>query len=348
MRRETDLPEPPDQKPVKGLQIWRWIVAIALVIGLGYAAFYVPIPIFYAYLPGPVRDVEELVEVQGADTYSSEGQLYLTTVSVDLDVTFADWISALIDPNSTIVMKEDVTQGRSLEEMNRENRLEMAASKQSAEEVALSALGLAAPTGDGVRIEQVVKGSPADGVLKAGDEIIEVDGVRTLTSCQVGGEIDKHEPDERLFFSIERDGKERTASVELASNPNDPEEPFVGIRMKDVNFEFDPGVEIDFKTGRIAGPSAGMMFALALYDRLTPEDLTGGRPIAGTGTIACDGGVGPIGGIEQKVAGAEAEGAEVFLAPTANFADAKKAADSMEVVSVSNFQEALDYLEGLD
>jgi PDZ domain-containing protein len=348
VQRETDLPEPPGQKPVKGLQLWRPLVGLGLVVGLGVAAFEVPIPIFYAYLPGPVRDVERLVEVEGADTYSSEGQLYLTTVSVDVEVTFVDWVSSLVDPHRMIVMKEDVTGGRSLEEVEQQNRIDMQASKHDAEAVALSALGLAAPTGDGVRIDRAVPGSPAQDVFQKDDEIFEVDGVRTLTTCQVGAEIDKHEPGERLFFTIKRDGERRTVSVEAAPNPEDPEAPFIGIEMRDVNFEFDPGLEIDFRTGRIAGPSAGLMFALALYDRLTPEDLTGGRAIAGTGEIACDGGVGAIGGIGQKVAGAEAEGAEVFLAPAGNIEEARAVADDIQVIAVSNFQEALESLEGLE
>jgi PDZ domain-containing protein len=89
------------------------------------------------------------------------------------------------------------------------------------------------------------------------------------------------------------------------------------------------------------------MFSLGLYDLLTPDDLTSGRRIAGTGTIGCDGGVGPIGGIEQKVAGAEHKGAEIFLAPQANADSAKAVAEDIHVVSVSTFQDALDYLEGL-
>jgi PDZ domain-containing protein len=115
--------------------------------------------------------------------------------------------------------------------------------------------------------------------------------------------------------------------------------------MTDVNFEFDPDVEVDLDTGEIGGPSAGLMFALGLYDNLTPEDLTGGKQIAGTGTIQCGGSVGPIGGIEEKIAGAERAGAELFLAPAADADAAKKAAHDLTVVSVASFDDAVDYLE---
>jgi Lon-like protease len=114
-----------------------------------------------------------------------------------------------------------------------------------------------------------------------------------------------------------------------------------------VNRRFDPGLAVEFATGKIGGPSGGLMMTLALYDQLTPDDITGGRTVAGTGTIACDGGVGAIGGIEQKVAGAEEAGAEIFLAPAANVPAARKVARDIEVVSISTFDEALRYLEGL-
>jgi len=99
-------------------------------------------------------------------------------------------------------------------------------------------------------------------------------------------------------------------------------------------------------SGQIGGPSAGLMWTLGLIEELTPGDLTDGRTIAGTGTIAPDGTVGPIGGIEEKVVAAERAGATVFFAPDQDAAAAEKVADHIVVVPVSNFQEAVDYLEG--
>jgi len=108
-------------------------------------------------------------------------------------------------------------------------------------------------------------------------------------------------------------------------------------------------VDIEFGPGEGAGASAGLRFALQIYDRLTLDDLTNGRQIAGTGEIGCDGGVGPIGGVEQKVAGAAREGAEIFLAPTLNAEAARAAAgDDIQIVSISTFSDAVEFLEGLD
>ncbi|MFN2489829.1 MAG: PDZ domain-containing protein [Actinomycetota bacterium] len=318
---------------------------VVIATALLFAAFSVPIPILYAYLPGPVRDVEQLVEVSEARTYSSEGSLYMTTVSVE-KVTLAEAVLSLIDPHTALVSREQVTGGRSLRELQRSQRVQMAASKQHAREVALSALGLGEPSGDGARIVGIVDGSPADGVLAEGDVIASIDDRAVETTCDVGEAIDAVDIGEAIELGLRRDGDLRTVVLETAPNPSDRTASYVGVAMEDVNYRFDPGVEVDFETGRVAGPSAGLMFTLALFDRLTPEDLTGGRRIAGTGTIDCDGGVGPIGGIEQKVAGAEAEGAQVFLAPIANAEDAEAAAGEMEIVPVSTFDDALDYLEG--
>lgn len=328
-------------------RLWRIVVVVVVVIALIGVAFLVPIPLFFAYLPGPVQELEGLVTVDGATTYSSEGTLYLTTVSVDTEVTFAEWVVALIDSTEQIVSRESVTGGESLDELRRQQREEMTDSKTSAEIVALGALGIATPEGDGARIDGLVQDTPAARLLHEGDVIRSIDGEEISTLCEVGRAVGAHEPGEDVRVTVLRDGATRTITLEAADNPNLPGRAFLGIAMSP-DFEFDAGLDIDFRTGRIAGPSAGLMFSLALYDRLTPDDLTNGREIAGTGTINCDGSVGPIGGIRQKVAGAEEQGADVFIAPIANADDARAVAGDIEVVAVETFQDALDYLSAVE
>ena len=172
-------------------------------------------------------------------------------------------------------------------------------------------------------------------------------GSRSRPTCEVGAVIGTHDTGEKVEVTVTRDGRERTFEIEVERNPLDGSPAFIGVQMETIDFSFEPGVRIDFKTGEIAGPSAGLMLALALYDRLTPEDLTDGRQIAGTGTLECDGGVGPIGGIQQKVAGAEKAGAEIFLAPLSNVEEARGAAGDIEIVPISTFSDAIEYLGGL-
>lgn len=338
---DWDLPEPPIA-PVSGGSSWRVAAAMFVAAVLVVSAFTVPIPVFFLYVPGPVRDVQGLVTVEDAKTYSSEGRLYLTTVSIDTTVTLVDVLEAAFDPHMDVVMKEDVTQGQTLREVREQAEDDMRQSKQAARQTAFSALGLRA--GEGARVLETVAQSPAAALLQEGDRVVAVDGRDTTTACDVQQAIARHAAGEVVRMTVVRDGDRRAIPIETIDHPQQEGAAFVGITMADV-----PGdsIGVRFKTGDIAGPSAGLMFSLALYDRLTPDDLTHGRKIAGTGEIFCGGVVGPIGGIEEKVAGAEDEGAEIFLAPEANFEAAQGAAEDIEVVSVRTFSDAVEYLEGL-
>ncbi|MGH2698985.1 MAG: YlbL family protein [Actinomycetota bacterium] len=349
MQSQTEIRDQPPEgpPPPQGARSrWRPLVSALVLALLVLASFRVPIPVFFAFEPGPARDVEDLVEVSGERTYSSDGSLFLTTVRVDTQVTVADWFRAAIDPAKRIVSREEVTGGQSYEEQEKLQREEMEISKQQARVVALGALGYPAPGGDGAEIVGVDQQAPAGGALKENDLIVEVNGEPVKTTCDASEKIGEVEPGDEVQLGVMRDGERETFTLNTARNPQNPGKAYVGVFMTNKGFDFDPGVDVSFDTDNIGGPSAGLMFTLALYDQLTPDDLTGGREIAGTGTIGCGGEVGAIGGIEQKVAGAEAEGAEVFLAPAGNYDAAVAAADHIRVVEVADFNDALHYLEG--
>ncbi|MDQ4026182.1 MAG: PDZ domain-containing protein, partial [Actinomycetota bacterium] len=246
------------------------------------------------------------------------------------------------DPARDVVMKEEVTGGQSLDAVRKQAEADMTASKQAARKTALSALGI--PAGDGARVVRTYDGTPAEKALRKGDVVVGVDGARISSTCDVSEAFTGRRAGDVVRLTVLRDGHRRTIPIETIEHPAQPGAAFVGFEMTDV---LGDSVDVDFKTGEIAGPSAGLMFTLALYDRLTPDDLTAGHKIAGTGTIACGGVIGMIGGIEEKVAGAEEQGAEIFLAPEGNFAAAAGVADEIEVVSVATFDDAVEYLEGL-
>ncbi|MFN2587633.1 MAG: PDZ domain-containing protein [Actinomycetota bacterium] len=339
---DRHLPVPPGVTPVRGTSPVRLIVTAVVAAALVIATFVVPIPVFFLYVPGPVRDVGKLVEVDGAKTYSSEGQLFLTTINIQTTVTLFDVVTAAFDPASDVVMKDEVTQGQSIEDVRKQAEADMLASKQAARKTALGAIGI--PAGEGARVVNTYDGTPAEDALRKDDVVVAVDGRAITSTCDVVDAFSERSAGDVIRMTVLRAGRRRTIPIETIEHPAQPGAPFVGFEMVDV-----PGdtVDVTFKTGEIAGPSAGLMFTLALYDRLTPDDLTGGRKIAGTGTIACGGVVGMIGGIEEKVAGAEEQGAEIFLAPEGNYAAAVEIADEMEVVSVGTFDDAVEYLEGL-
>ena len=347
MQSQTEIQSQPPQGPPPSSRLrwnWRPLVALLLLVLVFLVATRVPIPIFYAFEPGPARDVEDLVDVSGERTYSSDGSLFLTTVRVDTQVTAADWVRAAFDPAKRVVSREEVTGGMSFERQEELQLREMEASKEQARLVALSELGYPAP--EGAEIVGVDEGAPAGSVLQEDDVIVEVNGEPVETTCDASLGIGELEPGDQAELVVLRDGEQESFTLNTTGHPQDPGTAYVGVEM--TNKDYDPGVEVEFDTENIGGPSAGLMFTLALYDQLTPDDLTGGREIAGTGTIGCGGEVGAIGGVEQKVAGAQAQGAEVFLAPSGNFDQARAAADDIRVVEIANFSDAVDYLEGRD
>jgi len=133
--------------------------------------------------------------------------------------------------------------------------------------------------------------------------------------------------------------------VPTIASEDKPVRPIVGLSLEE-RAKFDVTVEIGLKD--VGGPSAGLMFALGIIDKLGRESLTGGRAIAGTGEITAEGVVGPIGGIPQKMLGARESGATVFLVPADNCEEAKKARhDGLQLVKVGTLKEALDALKAL-
>jgi PDZ domain-containing protein len=339
---------PPDSdrspRPLRNQRNWVAAAVVLAVLLAGVVSFTVPIPIFYTQLPGPIRDVEGLVQVEGRRTYSSEGRLYMTTVTFDTRVTLVDWVVAALDPRKAVVDRDQITQGMSFEEIERLQIEEMKVSQSAAEVVAATALGSPVPSGDGAYVESVVQ-EPAKGRLRAGDRIVGIDGAEVATICDLYRLLGEREPGDEVDVEVMRGNRGQTYRLETASNPLDPGRAVIGIVPRS-DYEFAPGFEVEFDTGRVAGPSAGLMLSLGLYDKLTPDDLTRGQSIAGTGTITCDGSVGPIGGIEQKIAAAEAVGAEVFLAPAANAPAARSVAEGIEIVEIETFDDAVEYLEG--
>ena len=249
-----------------------------------------------------------LVHVTGHPVYGSAGKLIMTTVAYR-PLTPVRALIAWLDPNQTIVPRDQlVSPGETPTQEHQRSLSEMDSSKIDAASVVLRTLGLDSPTpSGGGLIESVVPTCPAEGKLFAGDLIHEVDGTAVGNAKQVSNAIDAIPADRAMTFTISAAGE--THNVTLTRKVcAGSDRPLIGISTVD-DFPFS----ISIASGDIGGPSAGMMYALALYDLLTPRDLTGGRTIAGTGTIDLNGKVGPIGEVGEKVVAAERAVADVFL-----------------------------------
>ena len=314
-----------------------WVVLGALVV----LAVTASLP-WYAVGPGPARAVQPLIRFDDHRRFGSDGVFVLTSIGYT-QLTGLDLLLAWLDPERDVVPRSELYPPGETRQQERVRSIsQMDTSKLDAASVVLRELaGYPKHHGDGVLIESVVPGCAADGELFPGDRILAIDGAPIGSYREASRAIEAAPSGTMLTFDVSVDGKPETAR--LVRQPcGGSEEPLVGVRMIN-SFPFDVAIS----SGEIGGPSAGLMWALGLYDLLTPGDLTGGRTIAGTGEITLDGTVIPIDGVDKKVAGAADAGATVFLVPEGNLAEARAGGDhGLQLVPVASFDDALAYLEG--
>jgi PDZ domain-containing protein len=311
------------------------LVAVVLALNL----YQLPV---VALSPGPAEDVLSRTKVQGsAHVYDSGGKLYLTSVGIDDNVRFFEAILDLANRDVQLRPRRDVyPEGESTQRVNQQNAADMDQSKLLATVVALRLAGRRVDPA-GVEIVDVRPGAPADGKLRAGDRLERADGRAVTNIQQLQALIRNHRPGEVLALGVKRGDADLPVRVPVAIDDGQPR---IGVVLREVYGRLPIQVSID--TENIGGPSAGMMFALSIYDKLTQGDLTGGRRIAGTGQIAEDGSVVPIGGIAEKLVGARRQGATVFLLPRGNCREASAHPPrGLLLVPVSNVREALAYLQ---
>jgi Lon-like protease len=311
------------------------LTLVALVLALNF--YRLPV---VALTPGPMEDVLARVKIHGQRDYDSKGKLYLTSVGVDDNVRFYEALLDLANRDVQLLPREQVfPDGGTAEEIDHENVALMDQSKETAKVVALRELGYdVEPTG--VVVTETVPGAPADGRLEAGDRIVAVDERGVTSTEQVRKAITRHEVGERVAFRIERDRATKEVAVEVQAAEGQPR---VGVVLRDLFHDLP--VEVNIETENIGGPSAGLMFSLSIVDKLTSQDLTGGRRIAGTGAIELDGSVLPVGGVAEKLVAVDRQGVSIFLIPSGNCGDVRgRVPDGLRLVKVSSLQEALRFL----
>lgn len=317
----------------------RGLMAGALAGAVTVGSFTLRLPLLIV-APGPARNAAEVVKIEGAPTFSSEGSFLITTVTI-ADASLVDALRGWASAEVSVVPRSAIyPPGTTREELDRETATQMDDSQLNAAVAALRALGYELPR-DGALIRATVRGLPAARELRAGDVIVAIDGRAVATPEDASAMISARRPGETLRMTVRRDGETRDFEVRVAQSKA-LNKPVIGVQIiQSHRLPF----EITIEAGEIGGPSAGLTFALTIVDLLSPEDLTHGRTIADTGTIDSSGNVGPIGGISQKVAAARKLGARVFLVPSKQLAEARAAAPpDMIVIGVSTLREALDAL----
>lgn len=300
------------------------VVAVPLLLLLFAAAAFVPLP-FATYGPGLTvnvlaeEDGEEIVQVSGHRSFHDDGELRMTTVYVSLpgaDKGLLDLIGTWLDPDKAVYPYDAVYEKNETVEQSRiSGAIDMVTSQDVAIAVALEELDYEVEPA--VMAAYVAPDSPAEGRIKVRDLFLAVNGTKVTTPDELVAAVQATPRGDDVTLDILRDGEPRT--IELKPQIADGE-PRIGVSAgTGFRFPFQVSVDVDPEIG---GPSAGLMFALGIYDTLTPGSMTGGRDVAGSGTIARDGSVGPIGGIQQKIAAARRDGAELFLVPADNCAEA--------------------------
>lgn len=337
---------------------WMLIASAATTLVLIAVAFFMPVP-FVKLAPGPTfnvigeEDGRPVIEISGTQTYPVTGTLDMTTVLESGGprggLTFVDAIASWMNPQDAVVPRELIfPDDVSGEDVQTRQALLFSTSESNAVAAALGYLDM--PIQTQVVVTAVYGGSPADGLLLPRDEIVSVDGVEVSTPQQVADAIRSKPVGTTFELAVRRDGVEvdgvmkdnvdQTVTVASAANPDDPAVPYIGIG---VGTFYSAAFPIDFTLEDVGGPSAGLMFATGIVDKLTPGDLTGGGHVAGTGTIEPDGTVGPIGGIRQKLAGARNNGAELFVMPKRHCAEAEgHIPDGLTVVPVETLTQGVE------
>jgi Lon-like protease len=326
------------------------IAGFATLIAIAVAVL-VPVP--YVILgPGPTLNTlgkdssgQPLITIAGHQTYPTSGHLNMVTVSYEggpgANLNIFQALRAWLDPSEAVVPESELfPPGQTAQQTQAQDTQQMASSQETATAAALTTLHI--PYQAQVQVMATVPGYPASKVLKAGDMIVAVDGKPVTGASGLSSLITAHPAGSLLRLTVLRNGATTQLEVKSVKSGGTP---VIGVQVQEqYKFPFT----VKFSVGDIGGPSAGMMFALGIIDKLTAMNLTGGKFIAGTGEITSSGLVGAIGGIQQKMVGARDAGATVFLAPAGNCADTVGAVPAgLRVVKVSTLSQAVSDLEAI-
>ncbi|CAO5182557.1 Lon-like protease [Frankia sp. AiPs1] len=322
------------------------LALVLLVVGL-----WLPVP-FVTLAPGPVTDTlgavdgTRLITIEGHRTYPTSGRLELTTVEETPRLNLVSALQDWLDSDRAVVPAELIRpRGSTDQEVQQQNTEDMLDSQDQATAAALAQLDIKS-TGTAVAVDAVPDGSPATDRLEAGDVLTLVNGTAVTSQQQLRAEIGKIRPGTPVTIGYARGGKAATTTITTRPATDDPKRAMIGVTTTE---RHTYPVTVRIRLSDVGGPSAGLMFAMGIVDLLTPGELTGGKTIAGTGTISATGEVGPIGGIQQKILGARAAKAAVFLVPADNCADARAVdrGNSPRLVKVDMLADALKSVDAL-
>jgi PDZ domain-containing protein len=328
-------------------------LVIATLATVAAIAVTVLVPVPYVILtPGPTLNTlgtdssgKPLISITGHATQPTTGNLNMVTVSFQggpgkvLNIYNA--LRAWLNPAEAVVPESELfPPGQTAQQTQAQDLQQMASSQELATAAALTELHI--PYETPVVVVSTVPGYPASKSLKKGDVISAVNGQQVTGEASLTSMITSHPAGTVLQVEVQRSGKTMTLPIATVSSHGTP---VIGV---DVSQQYKFPFSVQISVGDIGGPSAGMMFALGIIDKLTSDNLTGGKFIAGTGEITPAGQVGPIGGIQQKMVAARSAGATIFLTPAGNCVNTVGAVPAgLRLVKVATLSQAVDDLEAI-
>ncbi|HSN44605.1 MAG TPA: S16 family serine protease [Propionibacteriaceae bacterium] len=333
-------------------QTWTAIVSAVLFVSLAALIAISPVP-YVAWGPGSTLDVmgtfddQPAISVSGLTIYPVSGELRMTTVSV----TRADSRMSLPEahvnywaPHRDVLPRDAVyPKGKSVESIRDEEIRMMDTSQSDAIVAALRAAGQ--PVTEMPMVESVLIAGPASEKLEPGDLIAKIDAVAVQSSDDVRRAIRLHAVGEPVVVTVIRNDMSINETIVTVSSNEDAKIPVIGVNVG-TGYRYTPRVTFGIDP-QIVGPSAGLIFSLGIFNLIDPGDLMAGRKVAGTGEISAEGVVKPIGGLQEKIRGAELAGSEVFLIPADNCRDLEGLQSPMTLVKVATLQDAIGALESL-
>ncbi|AHV97299.1 SepM family pheromone-processing serine protease [Paenibacillus sabinae] len=329
-----------------GVYLFTLIVLIYVIVFMGTP--------YVVYQPGAASEVAPMIKVENEDG-DEAGTFMMTTVSASY-ANVALLIYSALNPNAEIARKAERLGNQSEDEYAATQVYYMSSSQSNAVEAAYKAAGIPYRDVTDYLFVFSVPGETGHKQLQPGDKILVVDGQQVANPEELSKLLSTRKVGDEVAVSLERKGKKLTEDVtlvEIKDSGKKAVRPGLGVVIGAIQKvkASEPGREVSFTDTDVGGPSAGLMFTMEIYNRLTKGDLTKGYRVAGTGTIDPKGEVGPIGGVQFKIVAAERKGAEIFFVPVKNFEEAKAKADKigakMKLVPVSTLDQAIQYMKKL-
>lgn len=319
---------------------------LTCAVVVGCAAFIVPLP-YIEYVPGHATEIPPLIEIDGIETTELDGEAYLLTIQMQQQPTVPALLAVFDDDRSLVSTEVIYGPGTNRQEVLTAERARFDRQFYMAAVVGAQAAGIEAEADTEVTIFAVAPDSPAEGILRRGDVVLDVDGEPIESAVELPEIIEQADPGDDVELTIRRgnDVEELTIEVDVFG-PDDAVR--LGVHIETTVGEVQLPFEIELGETRIGGPSAGMMVALTVYDLLNDEDLLAGRTVMGTGSLDSEGRVGPVGGVRQKMHTAVEREADVVLVPQVQAEDANDAVDTdIPIIGVATLDEAIEALRDI-